>query len=144
MFCTCSPLFMRIRVEKMLKLTNLTNRMNNQFHVQKVKIGPKTEILNMKKHVSIQDEIYFMRFRSKCVNAIQSEWVGLVGVRWVKSFEVWKRMPWVEKESESKWNVLVFTLIKVLSLEKPRWNGKAYKFEAKSSFLTKSQVSSHS
>ena len=30
-------------------------------------------------------------------------------------------------------------LIKVLSLEKLRWNGKTCKFEAKSSFLTKTQ-----
>ena len=46
-FCTFSPIFMRIGFEKMPKLINLTNRMNNQFHVLKVKIRPKTENLNM-------------------------------------------------------------------------------------------------
>ena len=46
-FCTFSSLFMCIGFEKMLKLTNLANMMNNQFHVLKVKIRPKTENLNM-------------------------------------------------------------------------------------------------
>ena len=32
----------------------------------------------MKKHVSIEYEMYFMRFEWKCVNAIWSGWVGLM------------------------------------------------------------------
>ena len=38
---------MWIGVEKMLKLTNLKNRLNNQFHVWEVKFWPKTENWNM-------------------------------------------------------------------------------------------------
>ena len=53
MFCTCSPLLMQIGVGKMLKLKNLTNRPDIQFHVQKVKIRPKTENLNMNPQVEI-------------------------------------------------------------------------------------------
>ena len=61
-----------------------------------------------------------------------------------KVFEVEKRMLWVDKTSENGWEVWVFILIKVFLLEKLGWNGKTWKFKAKSSFLTKTQVSSHS
>ena len=98
----------------------------------------------MKKHVSIENEMSFMSFRWKCVNAIKSRWVGLMGVGWMKSFEVWKDLLWVEKTSENEWKVWVLTLIKVFSHEKLGWNGKKWKFEVKSSFLTKTQLSSHS
>ena len=53
-FCTCSLLFIQTKVGKMLELTNLTNMLNYQYHVQKVKIRPKTKILNM----NPQDEIF--------------------------------------------------------------------------------------
>ena len=61
--------------------------------------------------------MFFMSYGWKCVNVIQSRWVGLIGVRWVKSFEVWKIMLWVEKTSESGWEVWYFILRKVFSLE---------------------------
>ena len=61
----------------------------------------------MKKHVLIEDDIYFMSFGWKCANAIQSQLVSLMGVWWVKSFEFGKRMLWVEKKSETEWKVWV-------------------------------------
>ena len=92
----------------------------------------------MKKHVLIEDEMFFMSFKWKCVNAIQSGWVGLMGVQWVKKFWSWEKNALSWEESENGWKVWVFTL------EKLGWNGKTWKFKAKSSFLTKIQVSSHS
>ena len=54
------------------------------------------------------------------------------------------KMIWVEKTSESGLEVLVFILRKVFSLEKLGWNGKTWKFKAKSFSLSKTQVNSHS
>ena len=48
-----------------------------------------------------------------------------------------KKMLWVEKTSGSGWEVWVFILGKVFSLEKLGWNGKTWKNQAKSSFLSK-------
>ena len=42
----------------------------------------------MNKHVLIEDNMYFISFIWKCVDAIRSGWVGLMEVRWAKSFEV--------------------------------------------------------
>ena len=55
-----------------------------------------------------------------------------------------EKMLWVKKTSESGLKVWVFKLRKVFSLEKLGWNEKTWKNEAKSSFLSKTQVSSHS
>ena len=56
----------------------------------------------MKKHVSIEDDISFMSFGWKGV--LQSRvLVGFIGVRWVKSFEVWKSYALSWEESESEW-----------------------------------------
>ena len=109
---------------------------------QKPKFGTWIHILIffcriIKKHVSIKEEMSFMSFKWICVNAIQSQLVSLMGVRWAKFFYVWTRVLWVEKESDSEWKVWVFTLRKVLLLEKLRWNGKTYQIETKSSFLKK-------
>ena len=53
----------------------------------------------MKKHVSIEDEMSFMSFGLKCVNAIQSQLVSLMGDEWkVSKFE--KVMLWDETKSE--------------------------------------------
>ena len=67
-----------------------------------------------------------------------------MGVWWVKSFEVLKIMLWVDKESESEWKVWVFTLDNFSHLKNSDGMEKTYKFETKSSFLTKTQVCSHS
>ena len=55
-----------------------------------------------------------------------------------------EKILWVEKTSESGCELLVLLLRTNLSLEKLGWNGKTWKIEAKSSFLSKTQVSSHS
>ena len=155
MFCTWSHLFMQIWVERVLRPTNLSCEPNNLFHVRKsnfdqnLKFGTWIDKLKiscriMEKHVSIKYEIYFMSFGWKFVNAIHSWLVGLMGVRWVKSFEVWKRMLWVEKESGSEWKSFLFKLRKFFSLENLDGMPKLWKFEARSSFLTKTQVCSHS
>ena len=47
-----------------------------------------------------------------------------------KSFEVEKRMIWVEKKSENERKVWVFTLRKIFSLEKLGWNGKNLKIQS--------------
>ena len=98
----------------------------------------------MKKHVSIECEMYFMRFKWKCVNAILGGWVGLMEFDERQVFKFGGKMLWVEKTSESGWEVWVLILIKFFSLEKLGWNGKTWKLEAKSSFLSKTQVNSHS
>lgn len=151
MFYTWSLLFMQIRFRKMLKLTNLSCRMNIQFHVWKVKFWPKTEILNMAsqveisyENVSIQNNISFMSFGWKCVNAISNGWVGLMEFDERKVLKFGENMLWVEKTSESRWEVLVFVLRNCFSLKKHGWNGKTWKIEAKSSFLPKTQVNSQS
>jgi hypothetical protein len=46
-----------------------------------------------------------------------------------------EKMLRVEKTSESGWEVWVFILRKVFSLEKLGWNGKTWKIKAKSSFV---------
>ena len=70
-FSTLFSLLMWIIFEQVLKLTNITNKLNNQNNVQVVKIRPKTEKLNMasyddifmEKHISFNYEISFMRLR---------------------------------------------------------------------------------
>ena len=51
-----------------------------------------------------------------------------------------EKMLWVEKTSERGWEVWFFILRKVLLVEKLGWNGKTWKIEAKSSFLSKTQA----
>ena len=85
-----------------------------------------------------------MRFIWKCVNAIQGGWVGLIEFDERQVLKFGEKMLWVEKTSESGWEVWVFILTKVFSLENLGWKGKTWKIEAKSSFLSKTQVSSHS
>ena len=85
-----------------------------------------------------------MRFGWKCAFAIQGGWVGLMEFDERNILKFGEKMLWVEKTSESGWEVWVFILRKVFSHEKLGWNGKTWKIEAKSSFLSKTQVNSHS
>ena len=85
-----------------------------------------------------------MRFGWNFVFAIQGEWVGLMEFNERKVLKFCEKMLWVEKTSESGWEVWVFILIKVLSLEKRGWNGRTWKTQAKSFFSQKTQVNSHS
>ena len=55
---------MRIRFEQVLKLTNLTNRLNNQNHVRVIKIQPETEQPNMASY----DEIFMHDHEETCFN----------------------------------------------------------------------------
>ena len=87
---------------------------------------------------------FFMIFRWKCENAIQGGWVGLMEFNERKSLKCGEKKLWVEKTSESGWEVWVFILRKVFALEKLRWNEKTWKIEAISAFLSKTQVGSHS
>ena len=91
----------------------------------------------MKKRVSIECEKYFMRFGWKCVIAIQDGWVGLMEFIERKVLKFSEKMLRNEKTSESGWEVWVFILRKFFPLEKLGWNGKIWKIEAKSSFLSK-------
>ena len=139
------PLLMWIRVEQVLKLTNLTNKMNNQNHVWVVKFQQEIEKwiwLQMmrfscrivKKHVSIDSKKYFMRFGWKCVFAIRGGWVSLMEFDERKVLKFKERVLWVEKTSEKfKFSYLE----KVFSLEKLGWNVKSWKTQAKSSLLSK-------
>ena len=85
-----------------------------------------------------------MIFGWKCVDTIWSGWVDLMEFDERKVLKFGEKMLWVEKTSESGWEVWVFLLRKVISLENLGWNGKTWKIEAKSSFPSKTQVSSHS
>ena len=145
MFSTWLSLVMQIGVEKMLKLTNLTNKLNIQFHVWVVKFQPKIEKWTwihmmrfscriMKKHVSIDFEMFFMRFIWKCFYASHDEWVSLMEFDGRKCFEVYGKSAF---SWENKWEVWVFILRKVFSLEKLGWNDKSWKTQAKSSLLLK-------
>ena len=91
----------------------------------------------MNKHVSIECKIYFLGFGWKCGNAIQGGWVGLMEFVERKVLKFCEKMVWVKKISESWWEVLIFILRKKISLKKLGWNGKTWKIEAKSSFLSK-------
>ena len=59
----------------------------------------------MKKHISIDCEMYFMRFGWKYVNAIYSGWVGLMEFDERKVLKFGEKMLWVEEKSESGWEV---------------------------------------
>ena len=124
---------------KNLKLTNLTNTLNNQFYVWTMKIWTWLHQMTfscriMKKHVSIEYENFFMRFGWKCLFAIQDGWVGLMEFNERKVLKFCKNLLYVEKTSESGWEVWVFILRKIFSLEKLGWN---WKTQPKSSFLSK-------
>ena len=72
----------------------------------------------MKKHVLIKDEIYFMIFGWKCVNAIRSGWVGLMELDERKVFEVWRKnaLSW---ENKWKWmRSLSFHTLKIFLTRK--------------------------
>ena len=62
----------------------------------------------------------------------------------IKVLKFGEKMIWVEKIGESGWEVWVLILRNVFSLEKLGWDGKTWKTQAKSSFLSKTQVNSHS
>ena len=89
----------------------------------------------MKKHVSIECDNFFKRFEWKCVFAIQGGWVGLMEFNEIKLLKFCEKIIWVEKTSESGWEVWVFICRKVFSLEKLGWNGKTWKIDAKSFFF---------
>ena len=110
-FSTWLLLFMWIKVEKMLKLTNLTNRLNNQNHVWVLKIRPKTKNLNMASYDEIcmkdHEETCFIRFWEVFYEIHMKMWFcnpgwksWSHGVWWKKSFQVlWKNaLSW-----ENKW-----------------------------------------
>ena len=59
------------------------------------------------------------------MNAIQGGWVGLMEFDERKVLKFDEKMIWVEKTSESGWEVWVFILRKVFSLKKVGWNGKS-------------------
>lgn len=63
-FSTSFPLLMRIKVEQVLKLTNLTNMENNQNHVWAVKFGPETEKMSMASY----DDIFMQDHEETCFN----------------------------------------------------------------------------
>ena len=58
-----------------------------------------------------------MRFGWKCGNAIQDEWVGLIKFDERKVLKFCEKMLWVEKTSESGWEVWVFILRKFSHLK---------------------------
>jgi hypothetical protein len=60
--------------------------------------------------------MHFMIFGWKCVFAIQGEWVGLMEFDEIKVLKFCEKMLWVEKTSESGWEVWIFIVRKVLSL----------------------------
>ena len=85
-----------------------------------------------------------MGFGWKCANAIQGGWVGLMEFNERKVLKFGEKMIWVEKTSESGWQVLVFILRKFFSLEKLGWNGKLEKSKLTPLSSQKTQVNSHS
>ena len=136
-FSTLFLLLMWIVVEQVLKLTNLTNRMNIQDHVRAMKIRPKIEKLNMASYddIFIQDheETCFIWFwdifhliREK-ISFFKSWWkVCLMEFDERKSFEVDGKNDLVEKTSEK----FEFSFLeKFFSLNKLQWNGKSWKLE---------------
>ena len=93
----------------------------------------------MKKHVSIDSETSFMRFRWKSVFAIWGERVSLMEFDERKSFEVDGKVLWVEETSE-KFDFLE----KKFSLDQLGWNGKSWKLKLNPLFSRQSQVNPHS
>ena len=71
----------------------------------------------IKIHVSIECDMYFMILGWKCVNAIQGGWVGLMEFVERKVLKFGEKIVRVEKTSESWWEVWVFILRKVFSIE---------------------------
>jgi hypothetical protein len=148
MFSTWFPLLMWIKVEQVLKLANLTNRLNIQNHVWAVKFRPETEKKKwkwlhmmwfscriMKKHVSIDFEMSFMSFGWK-YHFFNLWWMSEShGVRWKKSFWIFVKTCFELRKQVKLDEKLSFILRKVLSLEKLKLNPLLSR---------KSQVNSHS
>ena len=95
----------------------------------------------MKKQVSFDSNMYFMRFSWKQVFAIRDEKVCLMGFDERKSLKFDERMPCVSKLCEKfKFSYLE----KFFSLHKLRGDEKSWKLEQNPLFSRKSQVNSHS
>ena len=95
----------------------------------------------MKKHVSFDYEISFMRLRWNCVFAIRGEKLCLMEIDERKSFEVMEIMLCVWETSDK----FEFSYLeKFFSLNKLWWNGKYLKLKLNPLFSRKSQVNSHS
>ena len=95
----------------------------------------------MKKHVSFDSEMSFMRFGWKCVFAIHGEKCVSWNLMKEKVLKLMKIMLWVEKTSEK----FAFSYLeKFFSLNKLRRNGKSWKLKLNLLFSRKSQESSHS
>ena len=142
-FSTWFLLLMGIRVKKVLKLTNLTNRMNNQNHVWAVKIRPKI-------WKSVHGFIWWYFHSRSWRNMFHSILIFLSwdlgenlfcsarltsvshGVQWKKKFGSW----WKSSLSwENKWEVWVFILRKYF-LTQPTWmEWQILKTQVKSSLL---------
>ena len=98
--CIWFPILMWFWVEEVLKLTNLTNGMNNQNHARVMKIWPKTKKMNLTSYERIlildHEETSLIRFWD-VFHEIQLKisfynpwWKSLShGVWWKKKFEVW-------------------------------------------------------
>ena len=144
-FYTWFPLLMWIRFEQVLKLTNLTNRMNNQNHVRVVKIRPESKKMNMASY----DEIFMQDHEETCFNRFQDVIheirvkMCFCNPRWksVSHRVRWNRMFWSWWKSdlnwENKWEVWVF-IVKIFFLTWQTWiEWKILKNQSKSSLLSK-------
>ena len=74
---------------------NSTEKLKNLNMTQKMIFSCRI----MKKQVSIDCEMYFMRFKRKCVNAIWDGCIGLMEFDERKVLKFWEKKLWVEKTS---------------------------------------------
>ena len=136
---------MWFRFEKVLKLIDLTNWLNNQNHVRAMKIRPKTETLIMTSY----DRILFQGNEETCLIRFQDVfhdiWVEISfynpwwksvshGVRWKKKFKVWWKNALCLK---TVWEFLVFILGNVFLTSQTSMRWKILKTRTRSSLLLK-------
>ena len=91
----------------------------------------------MKKHVSFNSKMFFIRFGWKCVFAIYGEKCDSWNLMKENVLNLMERMLCVEKTSEK----FDFSYLEnFFSLDQLRWNGKSWKLKLNPLFSWKSQV----